>query len=327
MGKVRNYHFDNIKAFLIFMVVIGHVCTHLGVGAGGFAIYKIIFSFHMPAFIFVSGYFAKYNPKKNFAKLLPLYLVFQTIQILIYLLFAALEGKSLSSVSLDYLTPRWTLWYIVVIMLCQLLIPLFDTDDRKMQAVYLTVAAALGLLVGLASGLGNFLGLARLAYFSPFFLLGYYEKKNNFILTYVKNRHKKIARTLSAIAAAALVVIFFLFKSGISASRFYGTVPYSNVYDFLWRLLGWAIALLWILILLIWIPERRLPLVSGIGGRTLSVYLLHAPVILLLMLTPLPSLVQYNVPALVLVAAGLTIVLSWKGFNTALGKICIPDMK
>ena len=27
-------------------------------------IYKIIFSFHMPAFIFVSGYFAKVEPKK-----------------------------------------------------------------------------------------------------------------------------------------------------------------------------------------------------------------------------------------------------------------------
>ncbi|MCD8301234.1 MAG: acyltransferase family protein [Clostridiales bacterium] len=327
MGKIRNYHFDNIKAFLIFMVVIGHVCTHLGVGAGGFAIYKIIFSFHMPAFIFVSGYFAKYNPKKNFAKLLPLYLVFQTIQILIYLLFAGLEGKPLSGVSLAYLTPRWTLWYIVVIMLYQLLIPLFDTGDRRMQAVYMIIAVALGLLVGLVSDLGNFLALARLAYFSPFFLLGYYERKNNFILTYVKNRHIKIARAVSAIAAAALVVIFFLFKSRINASHFYGTVAYSNVYDFLWRLLGWGIALLWILILLIWIPEKKVPLVSGIGARTLSVYLLHAPVILLLMLTPLPALVRYNVPLLVLVSAGLTVALSWKGFNTALGKIRIPMKK
>ena len=43
-------------------------------------IYKIIFSFHMPAFIFVSGYFAKVEPKKILSRIFPLYIVFQSGQ-------------------------------------------------------------------------------------------------------------------------------------------------------------------------------------------------------------------------------------------------------
>ena len=43
-------------------------------------IYKIIFSFHMPAFIFVSGYFAKVDPKKILSRIFPLYIVFQLLR-------------------------------------------------------------------------------------------------------------------------------------------------------------------------------------------------------------------------------------------------------
>ena len=55
---------DNIRAILIFCVVTGHVISNFGETTGTDAVYKIIFSFHMPAFLFVSGYFARYNPKK-----------------------------------------------------------------------------------------------------------------------------------------------------------------------------------------------------------------------------------------------------------------------
>ena len=46
-------------------------------------IYKIIFSFHMPAFIFVSGYFAKVDPKKILSRIFPLYIVFQLLRFLL----------------------------------------------------------------------------------------------------------------------------------------------------------------------------------------------------------------------------------------------------
>ena len=57
---MRNNRMDNIKFFLIFCVVFGHMLELVDTGVW----YKIIYSFHMPAFIFVSGYFAQFNRKK-----------------------------------------------------------------------------------------------------------------------------------------------------------------------------------------------------------------------------------------------------------------------
>ncbi|MCD8133214.1 MAG: acyltransferase family protein [Clostridiales bacterium] len=72
INKERNDHFDNIKAVLIFLVVLGHVFRNLGANGDEYLVYKIIYSFHMPAFLFVSGYFMKYDPKSFFAKMVPL---------------------------------------------------------------------------------------------------------------------------------------------------------------------------------------------------------------------------------------------------------------
>lgn len=82
MEKQRDDQMDNIRAILIFCVVTGHVISNFGETTGTDAVYKIIFSFHMPAFLFVSGYFARYNPKKLFASLFPLYVIFQIAQYL-----------------------------------------------------------------------------------------------------------------------------------------------------------------------------------------------------------------------------------------------------
>ena len=56
MIKERDYLWDNIKAFLITTVVVGHVLPALNLTAlVSQGVTYIIFSFHMPAFVFVSG--------------------------------------------------------------------------------------------------------------------------------------------------------------------------------------------------------------------------------------------------------------------------------
>ena len=58
--KERDYLWDNIKALLIFFVVAGHVLEmnpvkcEFALGVDAF-----IYSFHMPAFVFASGFFSK----------------------------------------------------------------------------------------------------------------------------------------------------------------------------------------------------------------------------------------------------------------------------
>lgn len=61
----RGYQYDNIKFILILFVIFGHLLEYIK-GDISENIYRIIYTFHMPVFIFISGYFAKYNRKKLF---------------------------------------------------------------------------------------------------------------------------------------------------------------------------------------------------------------------------------------------------------------------
>ena len=59
--KKRIYTLDNLKAVLIFLVVLGHLLisfTHATCNSAKY-ISSFIYSFHMPLFIIISGYFSK----------------------------------------------------------------------------------------------------------------------------------------------------------------------------------------------------------------------------------------------------------------------------
>ena len=57
--KERNYLFDNLKFFLIVLVVFGHSLEEISLEHNYAIIRAWIYSFHMPAFVFISGYFSK----------------------------------------------------------------------------------------------------------------------------------------------------------------------------------------------------------------------------------------------------------------------------
>ena len=73
--KNRIYRYDNAKFVLMFLVIAGHL---LECFSGRFvsSIYRTIYLFHMPAFIFLSGYFSSFHPKKILCRLILPYAVF-----------------------------------------------------------------------------------------------------------------------------------------------------------------------------------------------------------------------------------------------------------
>lgn len=60
MIQERKYKFDNLRFILMFLVVFGHFLAL----QDEYSLYRFIYSFHMPAFIFISGYFAKYSRRR-----------------------------------------------------------------------------------------------------------------------------------------------------------------------------------------------------------------------------------------------------------------------
>ena len=79
MIKQRLYRFDNIKFILIFLVVFGHMLEFTPGYTNTHDIYRIIYSFHMPVFIFVSGYFARFSPRKILTTYIWPYILLQTL--------------------------------------------------------------------------------------------------------------------------------------------------------------------------------------------------------------------------------------------------------
>lgn len=164
----RKYGYDNLRCFLIACVVLGHLLEIAAPFKGSGFMYRLIYSFHMPAFIFLFGYFARYNAEKIvFSWIFP-YVLFQTL----YSLFSCwISG---SQFVLQFTTPYWLLWYMLCCIFYQLLIPLYTADSTKKQIATLTSVVILAILVGHDSSVGYYMTLSRFFVFQPWFVLGLY---------------------------------------------------------------------------------------------------------------------------------------------------------
>ena len=309
MGKERNYHFDNIKALLILLVVMGHICSKFDGGAAAGVTYKIIFSFHIPCFIFVSGYFAKYNPKKTIGRLLPLYVVFQLVEYVETGIISLIKsGVWRPSEAHIFFKSNFAMWYLLALMIYGLLIPLFDTKDAKKRIFVIAVAFALGMGIGFAET-GGVLSLSRVFVFLPYFIIGYYEKDAR-ILTSAKKNHPLLCKITAIVIFTATAVIIALFSKEINHRIFLAKDVFGDTNTPWQRLITWGLGLCGIYWIYMLVPERKLPLVSDVGKNTLSVYLIHAPLILALIETPVYDIVRASYFGMWAFAVALTLVLS-----------------
>src|SRR5699024_6146078 len=65
----RDSFYDNARVGLIFLVVFGHLLQpYTDLSTGSQTLYSLIYTFHMPAFILISGFFAKGSSKHNYIK-------------------------------------------------------------------------------------------------------------------------------------------------------------------------------------------------------------------------------------------------------------------
>lgn len=71
MIKERDYYFDFIKGIGIFFVLWGHCIQYGMVKAGDFfenPLFKVIYSFHMPLLMLISGYLFFYSSRRRTLK-------------------------------------------------------------------------------------------------------------------------------------------------------------------------------------------------------------------------------------------------------------------
>ena len=269
--KQRDYYFDNAKFILIFFVVFGHLLrSFIEDSEMIYNIYKVIYSFHMPAFILVTGFFARGFNKKGYVlkiakKLILPYIIFQLIYSIFYYF---LYNKSTFTV--DPFNPHWSLWFLISLFSWNLMLIGFS---RLKPATGLLLAFALGLGVGYVDWVSNYLSLSRTFVFFPFFLLGYHLTKDNIrVLT-------KPAFKLSALAAFASIFALFYLNAEIDYKWLLGSKPYSvmeaaSISSMFTRFGFYLLSLLMVFSFLTIVPKKQY-FFTDLGKNTLYVYLLH----------------------------------------------------
>lgn len=263
--RQRDYQMDNIRFLLIFLVLMGHF-MELFQGEFTSGLYKLIYSFHMPAFLFLTGYFARFDRRKIAFGLIYPYILFQ----ILYRIFDALVYKEKDSFTIEFGTPCWLLWYLLVTIFCYLLLPLFDTQKKGSRIAIVITSLALSLLAGLDTSLGYYGSLARFFSFLPFFVVGYYAA------------HTKKNRTYPAWCALVLGIIlivasyYVINTPEITRNVLYGSYSYEKAkYDATIKLFLLLLGFAWIAFFLFVIPNKRIPFLSDLGQNTLPVFLLH----------------------------------------------------
>ncbi|MEK4199384.1 acyltransferase family protein [Cytobacillus sp. FSL K6-0265] len=303
MGQ-RDYFFDNAKFILIFFVVFGHLIrSFIEDSETIYTLYKVIYTFHMPAFILVSGFFAKGYYQKGYIqkiakKLILPYLIFQLIYSVFY--YFLHQGAAFN---VDPLNPHWSLWFLISLFFWHLLLLIFA---KFKPSVAIILSFAIGLAVGYADWVSNYLSLSRTFVFFPFFLLGYLMKKEHFQVLF------RPSIRLGAVGIFVAVFVLFYFNPNINYEWLLGSKPYSVVDDasissMLIRLGFYLLSLMMMACFFAFVPNRHYSF-TKLGKNTLYVYLLHGFFVRIFRESEVQDF--FNDPRSFLLLAGLALVLT-----------------
>ncbi len=265
----RNYLFDNLRALLIFGVVLSHVLTKkLGDIAILDTIYFFLFFFHMPAFVFISGYFSKNVNKSRdtaFQSFLIPYVVFNTA---FWLKDRMLIGEKAGGFHI--LTTEWGMWFLLAIFFWKL----FLKDLVKIRYI-IPISIIVGLLSGFSSEFSTKMALGRMVAFLPFFLLGYFCNESHIAL------FKKVPKVISATTLVIFTVLAYISSKYeiIKKESLFMYKPYSKISEEVFQgvLIRAFIYLAATIITICFINliSSRKSWISIIGQNSVTVYIMH----------------------------------------------------
>lgn len=320
LANSRIAKWDNAKAFLILVVVFGH-------GLSPFINDDVtkwadlwLNSFHMPLFVFLGGMFSKKNidtvPFK-YDKAVGFLLLSLFMKLLSFLSVLLCGGNA----SFSLFEENGVAWYIFAMAIHLMIAHLLRSFSHG-KVLVTSILLAMG--AGYIDQIGNTLVLSRIIVFFPIFYLGYLTDQNKLF----EILNKKWIRICSLILFMGFTVGIFLVIDKIYSLRYVltGNNPYyefgEDWYPFgaLLRLGCYALSAVPGFAILSITPNKKLPLVTHCGTKTLQIYALHRAIQTVLdytflkdLLSPLRS--KYILLITLGISVVLTLVLSLKPFE------------
>lgn len=177
----RNTTIDILKGIAIILVIFAH-CIQFGSGPDYLKtqaffdnyIFKLIYSFHMPLFMLISGYLFyytiqkhsfMYNLKKRFYGLLVPIIIWQTIWILC-------DYHNPNNHNVLYLFNSYlnTLWFLTSVLLNSLIVLMGNKYAKDSPLLY-------GMVFVISLFIPNYHGYNLYVFMLPYFLCGYFYNK------------------------------------------------------------------------------------------------------------------------------------------------------
>lgn len=312
MATNREPRWDNIKFFLIFLVVLGHFAENFTGSYAGFrALFVYIYTFHMPAFLFISGLFSKriVDAKRfSWTKTIP-YLVlcaflnfYRNLSLYAFDISKGFHFKNQNNIS----------WFLFVLFFMYLITYLVKKFPEKNVLI---TSILLALLAGFDGDISKKWALSRIIVFFPFFYLGYIIDRKD-VERFLDNKLWKAASLLIMVGYAAF--IFFFIDSFYGIRTFFtGQNSYNEIFDEftlyapLIRLACYIATTVTMFAFMALIPKGHIPIISKAGQYTLGVYFWHLPVATVLNnLIPLMAIVTINMTRELIYCCAAALVLS-----------------
>lgn len=290
--KVRDDRIDSVKYWLVVLVIAGHVLMRkeFAESTACAVVWNWIYMFHMPLFIFISGYFSRKKDMKNFLpsiwKLSEPLILFHIIGLLFYV----------ESVSLKTLLIPWhMLWYLLSLIYWRLMLQFIPDKILKHTKIVIISTFCISILAGFLP-IDRALSLQRTLSFMPFFFLGYYMRGNNL---YLPDKYKPF----SIIFLMVIFVILFFFPHRMR--YLLHAHPYHNINGVAIRVIAFSLAVLMSIAFMNICYNT--PWIAQQGRMSLQYYIYHALLI--------PSSSSLIIPPFIAIFAAMSIQMT---FITAL---------
>ena len=169
---------DRLKGCLMILVVLGHTIQQaLGHACADNHLWNLIYSFHMPAFVAVSGYLGfrsrRVDVSRRFRQLMVPFLLWSLVLFLVH------PPYRLGTLGFYFWRPDSTFWFLWALFWIAVLFGIGDWLAKRLRVKQEVVMAVICLALVLMMVFWNVrvLGLQFISYYFLFYVMGYYLHK------------------------------------------------------------------------------------------------------------------------------------------------------